>query len=477
MKEKVKSYILLMLVIVSIVQIGILLNYESHGFPFNFIKSFLSGDLYAPDIDSMAREEYFLPFRIIASNGNESHWIIGKNTPAYNELWNEARFYLKQALESGKSIAPPEEDWGTLVTKRGFVFEFKSGINSELLKWFLDIDRQASLTGISSLHKIMIIAGLYGQNEIYILDGSKVYRYAPGTLAKKQDENIFENALLTLEKDEKNNPFTYMVIREVAGKSQSLSWINPDILCVTAGYDLKYRKYRRISYSVPDGLKELDDVADVIFEGNEKDSFDSYINPDGSKVFMNLDNIYKIHNNGFLEYRYVADYTVSEKGSVQNAFVKALEFIDRVKRKLNLEADIYITNISEAPAFYQFTFDYMAEGIPVYIEFTDKGKNVETIGNAIVVKANEKRILGCRWLLKDIGAAGPWTDYNLHIDSILNSTALKDRMNSIKSARIVDMGVSYLVDADSGRNKSPVWAIETGDGGKYFINLQTRQGE
>ena len=76
-RERFKSYILALLIVSSIIQVGILWEYQNHGFPISFLMPIFAGSgSNASDISEVSRQEYFVPFRIIVSNGNESHWLI-----------------------------------------------------------------------------------------------------------------------------------------------------------------------------------------------------------------------------------------------------------------------------------------------------------------------------------------------------------------------------------------------------------------
>jgi len=469
-RERVKSYILALLIIASLVQVGILWGYQNHGLPINFLLAFLtSSRSNVPNIDDVTRQEYFVPFRVIASNGNESHWAIGRNDASYNKLWDEAKTCLKEALASKQVPGNTENNWGEIVTKKGFVFEFKSEIKLDLLKWFLELS-SASSDAPDSVHKMMVVPGFVGDITVYIFNGSGVFKYSMPAHTKKGETNIYDRVLAEIEQDENRSAEALNIIRDMYRRSKTLSSISPDILCAMTGS--KYREYQSISFSVPDRISDLEQMAGAIFPGNEKDSYDRYVDINETLIFKNLDNIYRVYSRGFMEYKYLPGYGNSDKGSISAAFLKATSFIDRVSKRLNLKGDIYLSGIREYSYTYQFTFDYMVEDVPVYINLNAEGKMKEPVKNAITIEANSKRMLSCKWAIRSFEQGGTAGRFNIGIEEILNSSNL-DR-NEIY---IRDMGVAYVVEAGAQKKLEPVWAIEKDDGQNRFVQLKKEQGE
>jgi len=454
--ERLKTYILLVLMLTSLIQIGILWDYQNHGLPFNFLLGIFNstGSVFM-DSSETVREEFFVPYRITASNGNEYHWIIGRDNSYHRELWEEAKFYLKNALISGKAQQSlPADGWGELITAKAFIFEFKSNINHQLLKWFMGLP-EAQAAEAQGLHKMIILPG-EGLDEdevaVYILDNSGIRKYVfpfrEGGISYKEYQNI----IARLEKGKEWESKEYAVIKDL-GLSEVLA-INPDVLCVVRGS--KFREYDSIRFDVPDRLSGSDEVADAVL-GDERDSYDSYIDSQ-SIVFKNLDSIFRVYNDGFLEYRYIPGTEGDDKGDISSAFANSATFISRVSELLNTKADIYLSRVEEKPDYYQFTFDYRIGDYPIYLDYAE-GKDGEPVTSAAVIQANSKRIIKVRWILKNFEFTGEKASYNVNMENIMNDIIGDIAMDSNKPF-VVDMGVSYVVKSDADKSLEPVWYVD-----------------
>jgi regulatory protein YycH of two-component signal transduction system YycFG len=474
--ERFKSYILALLIVSSIIQVGILWEYQNHGFPINFLMPIFAGSSSnTSNISEVSRQEYFVPFRIIVSNGNESHWLISRSNNFYNKLFESAKNILGQVLGSKQSQnvqfqSAPADIWGDIVTKKGVVFEFKSGINLNLVKWFLELPA-VSTENPSEIHKLMVVPGFGGSTNVYILGKDMVYSYNIPFKAEKSEENIFDKVLAEVEKNKSSSMESFNVAREMYGESSKLSIMDPDILCVIAGS--KFRSYRDVTVTIPGRISDLEYMANVIFPRNEIDSYDRYVDVNETLIFKNLDNIYRVYNQGFLEYKYLPGYEgTSGKGTISSAFVKAAAFIERVKKQADLNANVFISRVKENPGSYEFVFDYIVEDIPVYLNLNTAGRSRQPMRNAIVIEANGKRILSLRWMLRNFEITGEKKRYIVGLEDILNASNL-DRTG----VYIEDMGAAYVIEDNVEKRLEPVWVIEIKDGENCFVKLQKDLGE
>ena len=130
-KDRIRSYILISLTILSFIQIGILLSYQSHGLPISFFTSVFrpSGKSDFVSFKNI-REEFFVPFRLTVSDGQSSHWLIDKDDDYFEKLWDGTKVYLNSALSGKQPFSEDtwvnEEKWADLVIKKGILVEFKS---------------------------------------------------------------------------------------------------------------------------------------------------------------------------------------------------------------------------------------------------------------------------------------------------------------------------------------------------------------
>ena len=476
-KERLKTCILLVLLATSLVQVGILWDYQNHGFPINFFMSVINvikGPASGAYDADMASEEFFKPFRIVVSGGGKSHWLIDRRNELYGELWNEAKTCLRSIMASPrKSYEICNGDWGDIAVKKGAAFEFKTSVRAALLRWFLELP-ESGPDEPSGIRKMKLVPGYSNEarGQVYILDGNTIYRYdAEIGGGKNGSANAVEYAIAKLEQDKRNDIKAYSVFREVNpwGKIN----ISQDALCVMGG--TKYRQFRSVNYSVPEKASNFDHMAGVIFRGNEKDSYNLYRDANDTIAFINPGGMYRIYAGGLMEYKYMAGSASADKGAVSAAFDKAARFIGRIAKQLPQGADIYISSITEEKDFYRFSFDYIVEGLPVYFNFkapSRGGEPAAAVRHAITVEADGKRVLGCRWMLKKFEQGGTVGSYNVNLVDILDLSAKYNRNEDF----VKDMGVAYVVEADDGREIEPVWVLELAESGIDFVRMPRKRG-
>ncbi|HOJ10274.1 MAG TPA: hypothetical protein PK733_06735 [Clostridiales bacterium] len=474
-REKVKSAVLIVLVLSSIIQVGILWDYQSHRFPFNFISKVFSSQSNndKTDIVEIARKDIFSPYRITISNGNRTHWVIGKDDYIYNELWDEACGYLEKVLTSGEGHSVNMNTWIDLTVKKSIMIEFKTGIKTGLLKWFLDITGSSS-DYFDSIQKIFILPyeDINNNNTVYIYSSKGLYRYIVPFNKKGMLKSGYTKTINNLEYN--GNIVQYNTFKEidpnnVISKKLQLS-ISPDILCVAEG--IKYYKYPSAIYYDNRKTADIEEIARVIL-GNEKESFDRYIE-NNAVVFKNINNTYRLYNDGLLEYKYIPGVDDQEKSDIGSAFEKAYIFISRIKKGyIDPETDLYLKQVKdENQGYYEFIFDYKLGDLPVYINFQDKSGDKEPVKSAVSIKANGKRIIECRWYLASIEKSRTQSEYNIYFEDMLNEMSKKYGKQSFDNIEVKDITMAYLLNGGyDSKGIPPVWIIERSDGEYYFLQL------
>jgi len=299
---------------------------------------------------------------------------------------------------------------------------------------------------------------------LYILYNNVVYKYPVTARIKKEQADMHDRVLENLKNDRNSSTKVYNVFGEMFQHQNVLSFINPDILGISSSS--RYRDFKSINYYIPDKINDKEAMADAIFPGNEKDSFDRYIDNSETVIFRNLDSIYRVYDNGLLEYKYLPEHDSQDKGSQGAAFVNASRFVNTVNKNLNSTADVYLSWVREKGGSYEFAFYYIIGDIPVFINVESKGKSKEIIRNAAVIEANSKRMLNCHFVLRIFEQNAGTGVYKVDTVSLLDESGLNIRDLSIK-----DMGAAYLVDSKEKRREPPVWCIEATGGENHFVKL------
>lgn len=484
--ERFKFYVLIILMCTGMLQVGILWNYQSHGFPYYFFSGFLQNKESLNNSVDKDKKEFFTPYRIIVSEGFVgSHWLIDKNDSLYDKLFLEAEPYIDEILGNSKikskQVRPLSEDsLGELAIKPSIVYEFKTGISKKLLAMFRDI-KDISDTEISSIKKIIILPLQAGENDnlctVEIVDeqDGKIYEYEMPF--KENGREYYENLLDDMDKN--NELKSYYVFSELKMAIPGLP-IGGDVL-VAATESSKYNTYSNISYTAPEGFEiknpenddEIMDLADRVLH-NEKHNYFPSVSIYGAAIFKNSTGVYKIHKDGLLEYSYLpSSQEVIEKGDVTEAFTRVLTFM-KAKRDLVKGAELFLSGIEEDKKDkYIFKFGYSVGGIPVLFETGDNES--KSLDDAVVIEATADKILNCRWIFKDF-TVGQKDEYSEDFYGLLQNLDIKDgTQGENKRLYIKNIGVCYKVTVAQGKNIEPSWLIESEGNKRYAVNFRKRR--
>lgn len=449
-KERIKSIALTALLIISLIQVGILWSYQSHRLPISFLSGIFGGRQIQVS-DEITREELFVPYRLVISNGETSHWTLDRKDQLYKPLWDEVKTYLNDMVNG--NILPVEdnqEGWGGITSKRGFVFEFKTGILPDLLKWFLG--NPSSTANIPAVYKVMVVPESSDEtrNTVYIYDmDGKVSKYLTKGFTRKKS---FEDIMSVFEKEGGDTYREYITMHD--SNFESTLSVEPDVLYVATRPVLW--PYSIISCSIPGSLKNTDGLAGAIL-GSEKERYEQNIFKDGTTQFSNTANIYKISPNGTLEYEYLSDDGASGRENIGAALLNAYNLIKKASSLTGSKADIYLSGIELLQTGnYRFTFDYMINGRPIYINISSGVSGEKPVRNAFTIEANSKRILKSFIVIRDFAAAGE-KEYNDRFFDIMENSKFGHNQLQLK-----DLEVGYAVGSlDGGNTLEPSMILQS----------------
>ncbi len=478
-KEKVKSIILVILILTSLVQVGILWVYQSHRFPFSLFSTVFGRNSIDDntDIEQKARKEVLIPYRTIVSDGNNTHWLLKENDEIFHILWDEGLEYVKRALSEGGGQIADLSIWDKLVVSKSFRFEFKEGIKSNLIRWFLNIPLTSSAEHSESIRKIMILPDedINKNNTVYILTNKNLYKYILPFHKDSISREEYEKIISRLELN--RNLIKYNIIKEIDPNRQWPFKIPSDTLCVVTGP--KYKDYTSVTYSFGGKVFNIEEKAEIVL-GNEKESYDRYIiDIYDTLVFKNLNNTYRLYSDGMLEYKYTPGAAEQDRGDIGSAFEKAYIFINRIKSYLlDSDATIYLAKVKEDnPNYYEFVFDYMVDGYPVYIDYKLKDNNGGNLKNAITIKVDSKRIIECNWFLISIDKNKDYKEYNVYFQYMLDEIFKKYGKQKFSDFAIENTMVAYLIDSGFSKKIDPVWIVEKPDDSYYYVPIMQKRDD
>ncbi|MDD5603047.1 MAG: hypothetical protein PHG48_03050 [Eubacteriales bacterium] len=354
------------------------------------------------------------PSVVAASEGKYGpRWIVDRETPWYEELCREFSYYMAKVLSGAsrneESRQYSAQEWyNCAVSKKAFLFSYVKNVDMELFTWLFGIQGQGGGTGFTGIFKAAL---LYEEspndNEmvVCITDGVIIQKHIirTGNLDRKELSEIIGSLSGNMRSR------TYGAI----GDYFSGTATSPDILYIysfsmikdsMAGfYDLQCRVPQEVIAADPYDVADRNAVAMAML-GNE--SYESDAGGDGSIVFVNLNNIYRINEDGMLQYRYKPSGGSLPKGNAGEAFAEALGFIYKYGRiRLTGDADIVLTGMEETDGSYEFYFDYYYKEHPIITDYstTAGGGGTGTVtsyGHAITIEAAGGRVISADWLIR-----------------------------------------------------------------------------
>lgn len=478
--EKFKTVFLISLLILCIVQVGILWSGQSGSFP---ISLFASKNLSTAPIGN-SESEYLLPYRVVISTGfDKDHYIIPNGSNEYTTLWEGAKIYIAQALETKpKKIQPFNDDvWGTLVANKPYTFEFKTAIPIDIVKWIISETDVKTPTdeGLLSIHKVVICPNDSDNNHsdtLYIRDDKNIYTYELKGYNDALNQDVFKSIHSKIDSTKKY---------QMAIEKFRYNEISQDLLGVYSGK--RQEGYPNITYEAINGLNENDytidhfnDMAREIFGSDRKDyEFDKDVN--GSVVFEKEDGVYRLYRNSVLEYRYTRPQEYSEGKNVLEAYKTAVAFLIEIRKRNDIMSGIsvYLNSYREEQGTYIFNFDYsisLGEGkgeVPIFLKNYEVPFINKPLNNSISIEASSKKVIHFEWLalkfnVEDDPKLYEWNFEGAYQKLYKNYTELRSEEFSVK-----DFGIYYVLNYPKRYEQiSPSFVLSTKNG-NYDILMQS----
>ncbi len=463
-KERLKFCILVILIFSSLFQLGILWNYQDYGFPFSFFEK----KIFAVEDDDI-KDSNFEPYRIIlAERYAGSRWVIGNPEDSdYAKLWSYTKKVIKEAVVQSQLNAPIDSSkWQDMVAKLddAIIFDFKVSLKRDIFMWHLGIEYVPD-DAPKAIKKVMLVPW-ENSGILYITDDVKIYTY--GINVNETQIKIFKEMFKRYSND--SNLLRYTFMKELDPYNMFRLAFNKDVLLVKQ--DPAYGSMNTIRTYIPGfGEKDYgeDDIARVLL-GVDMDAYDRSKSDDNRFIeFKTQNKIYKIGNDGILDYRNLTSYYQTDKGDVKDALVKAYEFVARLK-KLNKDENVslYLSGLNDKEKdYYEFFFDYKIEGIPVMFDFSYRGKQFD---HAFTIRANSIDVTSCTALFRRFEIERSGKEYIFSTNEFMDKLFSQNKeLKNNKNIEVKDLFISYR---GSGVLE-PVWVFETNDK-NYIVPIQLK---
>lgn len=475
-KERIKTRILILLVILSVIQMGIHWNNQTQGVPFNFISAIFTSNGKTPSLDiETLREKYFKPEAVIVSIGT-NYWKLDDRDSQFEKVWKDVRDnYLPILIKQKAENILPKEQWAGITSSRCVRIDFLTNWPSGIVHWFEGV-RPGDVKGFEGILSVAVIpipeANVnQSVNTVYVYDGKQVYQYQ-----------------IDIKNDFLPKSYYAKLADELSNKNksgQSLLSSYPNFVTEKDIYISKIgdqgSNYDTIKVSIPEPIilnstnLENYNIQDNILL-NQKESLSAqYSDNSNSVLFTDTENLYKLFNNGVLEYKYIPTNT-SQAGDISAAFNHALAFIEHRKHLIG-DADIVLTYIEKEKEknYYLMKFEYKINSVFAYYSDNQKAP----ISVPLTIKANSERILECRWVIRNFSNTGKQKNYSEDFGDLLNkqivSTYPEVIDRELKFFSRLEQGYIFRLTDINGTTMVPNWIIST-DVRDYFIPLSEKEG-
>jgi len=432
-KERIKSIILILLVITNLVLAEkILVNEKLWLSGYNFFVS--TRNSKRKDIVS-ATKSLTLPENIIVNTGYQSsRFIYRRNSELFNEIYESAIKILKSAFSSEqKAVSEVSvDDWHSVLTSKSIYLNYSCNYNSSVFSSLLG----NSKTDLSSFDFSNIVINDLGN--VYFESGNKYYRIQTNS---NDILPIIQN--VTLENQNEESVINYSFDLNFDNGSQ-MTILSPMILI----YSEPISSHAITSKNPVSLENEIYDkaVSNILtaFSIN-KNSARRYTEADGSLVYVENNGILKISPTGILTFN-ANENGIKLKGNGTDTS-KLANFIDTINSALNIDSDLSLVALTIDGTKQEYSFDYMIDGYP--IKYTDGNAITEALENGYLTSYSQ--VLR-RYSVEDEVIDSP--DYIEALDEVISKY-----QSSMSEIHINKMFPAFLDDISVG-TKILNWQID-----------------
>lgn len=439
MRERLKSFILVILVAFSLVLAEKILVDEKlwpTGYNFFSIRSNLR------KTDHSVTDNLTSPERIIVNTGYQSsRFEYLRNSAEFKGIYDVASDILKTAFSKPvRNITQvSDENWYSVLTGKSIYLTYPTSYSAKTFSGLLGINRTEAT--FKSFSDIVIEEN----GNVYINDADSFYKIETSA---QEISAIIENVLEADVENQSviNYSFDLNFDKEFGSQKTIVAPMIP-IYSDAVSAEVIFAE----NPVMKDGEINLRTVNQILsaFSVNPNSMW-RYTEADGTLVFVENTGILKISTNGILT------FTASDTGiklSSGNSFdtydnVSAIgEFIDTVNASINQNAEMSITSPLTDDNAHSFTFDYNVGGIPVKYSGT----------SAVKVTAQNGYITEYSQILRRYNPQGKTGFTPLYIEAL--DSIIAKYQSSMNQINIKKMFPAYIDDLSAGEI-TPDWYIE-----------------
>jgi len=455
--EKLKTTILILLVLVSIVlTTRIWLDISIEGIFIMPKDNVIKEEKKDVEFDSLA---FIKPEKMIINN-NGKHTLLFNDSEKgalYNRILEEGMAFLGNLFSSKESMS-----YDILPIEN--LNKIRQGSNVEIILPFsFDVDILASILGFDKTDWIDIkgvdsIIMSFDSNLHYILDKKE------GSLYEFNPIDLKSNMKFLLDMINKFETYSYVFLNELDSEKFS------DDVFIPA-YSSSF-KLPRVSVTSEIQDKDLKDIA-ASFLNIEAGSLRSIVEPNGTVIYSDgSEKGMKINKDGLIEYVSYTSGIILKKSilSINDLVDIATGFIED---HLGFPYDTYISSIEKTDNDgCIIKYNYRYEGLPIINDNLGLKDLVE-------IEIAEGKVKKYKRLIRHIKETGELKDIKnpLSIIDILYKR-LHDKNMNLDEIKIMDAYLAYMeFDTEKDIFMLPVWVLDVityeGNRGKYIMNAET----
>lgn len=469
--EKLKTRLLVVLVILSLVQLGIHWNQQAQGFLSRFVGSIFGGsDFPTTNVDEV-KLLYFMPKDVTVSVGlTNSRWRFTQGDSHYTRIWEDIRNnYLPAVIRKKPEKILSKDQWESIIAQSCIKIDFTIKWPSDIVYWLEDMN-SGDNKSFESIKSIAILPQLDvndTRNVLYIYDEKQVYQYLVDVGNNFLPKKYYSDLAQTLRSQE---------VPSLSLLTSVTNYKTSEEILVSLNREMSTFPTLRIEIPEPIQLNreniESERIQDIILLEQKVSLTAKYNEASGEALFTDTENLYQLYSNGLLQYKYLPA-TTRDAGSISSAFSQAISFIE-LRRHLLGDVGLVLSKIEkqEQGQYYEMYFDYQIDGIPVYY---GGSQSTDRISSPLIIKANADRVLECSWVIRSITHTGSYGEYSLYFPNIpIPAAYLSDLQKETNSFSRIEAGYLFDLKQTQKTTLTPLWIISSNEK-DYAFQLSTKE--
>lgn len=469
MKERIKSFVLILLVLVSIGLTSVtwmderlwpegyslFANVKSWPIIRNFFDNY-----YSEPLENLKKAR-----KIVIADGNGSSSVFYNSDKAFENVYTDIGHLVSGFLDGSIEITDEsqlsKEDLRKMLNEQVMYayVSYPVATTPKLFSRLMGVSDSESLNRIDAVRDFFILPTGGDSVEFLAVDyeDKNAVRYELFYKGTQDLINSFTNYVAGVDPDHNCTLALEMNLDTVnEDEAVKMKTVLDSFLVLDSASTAKNQRQKISGINPLEKSSEAADRAIRCF-GYNPGSIHRYVDSDGTEIYLENDSMLKIYNNGVIEYEATGSshgIKISGDGSLYESLNSAVKFAGEVYSeasgadfKVNVSGDLLYASSGEM----NFSFDYYFSGIPVTTEVEVGGNKLD---HAIEITVEDGYITKVKMLLREYEETDDYLG-TLTIYEAIDKIALLYNEKE-EPVRIYDIFLSYGEYGSEGVI-SPVW--------------------